>query len=613
MDTYDNFLQKHQTQLELSGIPEIYWPTLFKKLSDKIFDAGLVFEIAKIDYTDVVKTPQDPGYKLFVAAEEGLACDDLSNIYLIDHAWLYDINFAHRHLSEIPGLLDRLCNLMSYDGSEEDKNDKIDFVLKEMWRYNQFYTLNQGTVEERLPLWYIMDEVGSAINHSDDPNFRTVPFLYLNENVTYTLLFPIKNTEFNEEVTRDFVENQTNDLEKRRALLLPWVDHDFTDKSFTQIEPDEQYFLSGRIPETLPQINESVNSQNGESKKDKLKVFSQYDIVSQYLTDPAFELVDNEQEADVLWLIVHFKDYKKLSQESPYTFINQFPYEHVLTTKDLLSIVCRRKAADNLYNPETLETYPSWLPTTYNLSTELVEFVSYFQNRQARDLDNHWICKPWNLARGLDTHVTNNLFHILRLPSTGPKIAQKYISSPVLYPRPGVGNVKFDVRYVVLLKSVKPLVVYAYSNFFLRFANKAFALNNLYDYEQHFTVMNYSDEAELYHVKCADFVVEWNKVHPDNEWKNNVEIKIFKVIKDALEAATVAPLGKGVAANQQSRALYAVDLMLEWKNNEINPVLLEFNFSPDNKRACEYYPDFYNNVFKFLFLDIDDTNDFVEL
>ncbi|XP_044598225.1 tubulin--tyrosine ligase-like protein 12 isoform X1 [Cotesia glomerata] len=611
MNTYDEFIQLHKAQLELSGIPTIYWPTLYIKLSKEIFDAGLVFQIAKIDYTDSVKTAQDPGFKLFVAAEEGLVCDDPNNIFLIDHAWMYDVNFAHQ-LSEIPALLDRLCNLMSYDGPD-DKSTKVEFALREMWRYNQFYSSNKGTIEERLPLWYIMDEVGSAINHSDDPNFRTVPFLYLNQNTTYSLLFPVKNVEFNDEVTRDFVENQTNDPEKRRALLLPWIDQDFTDKSFTQVEPDVQYFLSGRVPESLPQENGSANGRNGDIKPVKLKVYTQYDIVSQYLTDPAFELVDNEHEADVLWLMVHFKDYKTLSQESPHTFVNQFPYEHILTNKDLLSIVCRRKAADKLYDPETLDTYPSWLPTTYNLSTELIEFVSYFQNREARDLDNHWICKPWNLARGLDTHVTNNLFHILRLPSTGPKIAQKYISSPVLYTRPGVGSVKFDVRYVFLLKSVKPLMVYAYSNFFLRFANKEFALNNLHDYEQHFTVMNYSEEAELYHVKCADFEVEWNKMYPENKWKNSVEIKIFKMIKEAFEAASDAPMGKGIVDNPQSRALYAVDLMLEWKNNEMNPVLLEVNFSPDNKRACEYYPDFYNNVFKFLFLDTGDTNEFIEL
>ena len=55
--------------------------------------------------------------------------------------------------------------------------------------------------------------------------------------------------------------------------------------------------------------------------------------------------------------------------------------------------------------------------------------------------------------------VTNSFDMIIRLPESGSKIACKYVSSPVLLKIPEMeGNgVKFDVRYVLLLRSIRPL------------------------------------------------------------------------------------------------------------------------------------------------------------
>lgn len=601
---FNIFLQTHKLQLQSCGIPQLFWETLYEKLKNQIFDSGLMFQLAKVEYENEKRHATDPIWKLIVSAENGISVQDPNNIYLIDHAWSYDIRNARQNLIQIPNLLDRMCLLMGLDINAEEQ-EKIENVMKEMWRYNQSYSVNYTAIEDRMPIWYIMDEVGSAINHSNEPNFRAVPFLHMPEGITYTLLFPIKDIDAGDEVTRDFVENQTNDPQKRWALLLPWIDSIF-EESFEQTEPDVDYFLTDYVYESLPEMMDELKADTSK----KLKVFSHYDNVINYLTDPAFEITDNEEEADIFWLTSHYKMYKELSLSLSHIFVNQFPYEHVLTRKDLLSIVCRRKAGDKLYDPDTLETYPAWLPTTYNLSTELVQFVVYFTRRADKNLDNHWICKPWNLARGLDTYITNNLYHILRLPCTGPKIAQKYITRPVLYNRPDINQVKFDIRYVVLLKSVKPLRVYAYANFFLRFSNLPFALNNFDVYEQHFTVMNYTEEDVLFHLKCADFIVEWEKQYPDYPWKTYVEPKILFVLRQVFEAATSQPPPKGIAENPQSRAVYAADLILEWMDSEMQPKLLEINFTPDCKRACEYYPDFYNDIFKCLFLDIDNPEVF---
>ena len=51
------------------------------------------------------------------------------------------------------------------------------------------------TAEEKVPVWYIMDEFGSRIQHSDTPSFATAPFFYMPQQVAYTLLLPLRDLD----------------------------------------------------------------------------------------------------------------------------------------------------------------------------------------------------------------------------------------------------------------------------------------------------------------------------------------------------------------------------------------------------------------------------------
>lgn len=597
ISTYKHFVAMHKPQLLLSGIPEHFWPTLCKKLHDQIFDSGLSFQLVQIDYEDSEKMPYDPLWSVMAITDIDRA--DPTHIYLIDHAWTFKANNIRTTLRNVPELLQRMCAMMQV--SAHSIEDQIDEVAENVWKFANTYAIggNEFSVEDRVPVWYVLDELGSGITHSDNPNFRAVPFIHVTDQMTYTLLFPIENVEQGDIVTRNFVEGQYPDNLQREAMLIPWKEYEHFDDDWNQVEPDSNYFIEGHIMESLP----TLELLKDRKLPEKIKVFSEYSFINDYLTAPEFEIVNNEEEADVLWYINHFKTFNELSENSPNKFVNQFPFEYVITIKDLLAIVARRGSKQAI---EDLETYPLWLPTTYNMKTELPKLVAYYMQRQKAGLDNHWICKPYNLARGLDTYITHNLDFLCRLPLTGPKIAQKYIENPVLFDRPEVGLVKFDIRYVILLKSVNPTEVYVYNNFFLRFSNKPFALDNFEDYEQHFTVMNYTEGAPLYRLLCEQFKQEWDKQYGNYSW-NKVEESIFDMISELFSAATMKEPPCGIAKSPQSRALYAADIMLSWRNqnNEmrIQPKLLEVNWMPDCQRACHYYPNFYNDIFSVMFLN----------
>ncbi|XP_065074738.1 tubulin--tyrosine ligase-like protein 12 [Ochlerotatus camptorhynchus] len=601
LNQYDAFISVHKPQLQASGVPEHFWPQLFRKLKHQEFDAGSSFSLLLVDYGEEQRSEEEPIWTVAVVKEGGIQANDPTEIYLVDHAWTFRADNARQLLNEHPPLVNRLAIMMGIDQEALPSSVIVSKILNDVWKWCNMYSLNgEGlTVENRMPIWYVMDELGSGILHSNSPNCRVVPFIHVTEQMTYSLLFPIEDLEEGDQLYRDFVEGVPSDCKERDALLLPWHYTSLAEESYTQKEAAKEYFLAGHIEESLPDPDVAPPLFDGNSP---LKVYSEYDMVNQYLTDPGFEIVQSPEEADILWLTSHFKQYKEFSESTPNKYVNQFPFENVITIKDLLSIVCRRMARKG--DQDSLEANPQWLPVTYNLKTELVEFVSYYQNRAHKGLDNHYIVKPWNLARGLDMYITKSLTQIMRLQQTGPKIVQKYIENPVLFERPEVeGRVKFDIRYVILLKSVDELSAYVYTNFFLRFANKPFELSGFDDYEKHFTVMNYS-QFQLRHMKCEEFLERWKVQYPKHPW-DSVEADICDMLKEVLQGATKVGPPCGIGASAQSRALYAVDLMLEWADGgaTIQPKVLEVNFTPDCKRACEYYPDFYNDVFNVLFLD----------
>lgn len=299
------------------------------------------------------------------------------------------------------------------------------------------------------------------------------------------------------------------------------------------------------------------------------------------------------KEADIIWVSMQVdSELKNALGLTDQQYTNQFPFEACLVMKHHLAETIHKAWGS-----------PEWLQPTYNLEADLSQLIGDYFVRKRDGMDNLWIMKPWNMARTIDTTVTGDLSAIIRLMETGPKICQKYIECPVLF-----RGRKFDLRYIVLVRSICPLEIFLSDVFWVRLANNQYTLEktSFFEYETHFTVMNYI--GRMNHMNTPEFVKEFEKEH-QVKWLE-IHQHVRNMIRCAFESASAV---HPEMQNPFSRAIYGVDVMLD---NRFKPKILEVTYCPDCTRACKYDTqdlvgsqsairgsEFFNTVFGCLFLD----------
>lgn len=480
-----------------------------------------------------------------------------------------------------------------------------DLVLNAMWLYLMTYRLADEEKIDETSVWYVMDELGSALRHSDEPNFRVAPFLYmpdgnLSSAVSFSILWPTQDVHKGDECTRDFLFGIGED-KQRSARLTAWF-HTPRNYFIRAYEKRLQNLQSKRFTlpsnvkttstSTLPSnVSSQISSlrQNGNA----LHVYTDMPYVEEFLTRPEFVITNEPKEADIIWTSMQIdEDTKKAVGIRDDQYINQFPFEACLVMKHNLAGTVQEAHGT-----------PEWLQPTYDLEKHLTELVGEYYVRERDGLDNLWILKPWNMARTIDTTITSNLSAIIRLMETGPKISQKYIEHPALF-----RGKKFDIRYIVLVRSMNPLEIFLVDVFWVRLANNTYSLDrrSLYEYETHFTVMNY--RGTLNNMYTPEFVAEFEQEH-QVKWRD-IHERIGGMIRSVFEAAAAV---HPEMHNPKSRAIYGIDVMLD---SSFCPKLLEVTYCPDCTRALKYDTeslfgdggeikgrDFFNDVFGCLFLN----------
>ncbi|XP_050218847.1 uncharacterized protein LOC126669428 [Mercurialis annua] len=469
-----------------------------------------------------------------------------------------------------------------------------DRVINAMWLYLMSYRLADDEKLDETSVWYVMDELGSALRHSDEPNFRTAPFLFMPEGkmdtaVSYSILWPIQSVENGDECTRDFLFGFGED--KQRSARLTAYFH--TPQNYFIKEYEKFYRKLQRKTSTSLPVKSFSTRRLCRIDGRPLRVYTDMPPVEEFLTRHEFIITTEPKDADIIWTGMQVDDEtKKATGITDEQYVNQFPFEACLVMKHHLAETVQKAYGS-----------PEWLQPTYNLETHLSPFIGDYLVRQRDGVNNLWILKPWNMARTIDTSVTDNLSAIIRLMETGPKICQKYIERPALFQ-----GKKFDLRYIILLRSMNPLEIFVTDVFWVRLANNQYTLdkNSFFEYETHFTVMNY--RGKLNHKHTPEFVREFEQEH-QVKW-SDIHGRVTNMIRSTFEAAALV---HPEMDSPKSRAMYGVDVMLD---SSFQPKLLEVTYCPDCTRACKYDTqsvfgagdvikgqDFYNYVFGCLFLD----------
>ena len=317
---------------------------------------------------------------------------------------------GEKHLSE---------KEISDQARDKVDNDEYEMhqVLENMWYCNQTYQVVTAEGSKRKPVWYVMDEFGSAVAHSVRPNVKCSPFAFAGTGVFYSLLWPLEDISIGDLCTRNFCPplSTTETQLQREARLLAF------NSCFPESCPSSFVVQLANFP-TLPReksvaINArslsartgSVNCTHSRGEKLNLKFFLEKSGTEKkpVLRNLGCTVVESSTEAEAIWLERWSTPGQRIPNDAR---VNRLGGEENLLHRHLLSAHVQK----------TWGKVP-WFPVTYDLSTDLAALCA---DHYCRGVSSYWILRAADPSvLSVQPVVTSDLRRVLRCAEIGHLVA----------------------------------------------------------------------------------------------------------------------------------------------------------------------------------------------
>ncbi|KAJ1868053.1 hypothetical protein LPJ78_000550 [Coemansia sp. RSA 989] len=282
-------------------------------------------------------------------------------------------------------------------------------VARDLWRYLQGYgymARNSRQELSRSTSWYVPDGVGLALCHSETPNMRCLPFLFINDSgqlLPFNIMWPIKTISRGQVLTRDYCPAWLTDPPQRQGYL-----HSIFPDT-TQFALDAHAQLLSSWAEVAQNAVRATLSSPSASSVGRLFVRSIDPQVQTAAADAGFELAARPEDADIV-----FDDEPRTNMCTNHHGINAAFF----STENAAMVLQRIAGAQ------------PWLSPAFLLKRQIREFIG------AALMHNHswWLLKGDQVAQGIDmpTVLTDNWVTAVRHVDVGYVVAQQCAPSMVI-------------------------------------------------------------------------------------------------------------------------------------------------------------------------------------